>query len=106
MTMVDLQSVLLEADGPLIVVFRDVVDRLWLATAVERTNDGDQYLCIPVSKARLSEYRHGDIDLRSVFMSPEEPMPSSVFLPASGQRTKLELSPLEEVPPDWYPDEG
>lgn len=106
MTDVRLQSVLLDADGPLVVVFRDAVESIWLGTCVDRSIDGDEYLCIPVSPSRLSQFRHGDIDLRIAFTEPQIDTPGRVFIPAKSKGVQLRISPIQVIPDDWLPDAG
>ena len=105
-TIVRLQTILLDADGPIIVVLRDTVDGAWLGMAVERAAAADEYLCVPISAARLSRFRHGAIDLRDVFVSPEESRFARVIIPASDLGQSVELVPILEIPEDWLPDAG
>jgi hypothetical protein len=106
MTTVRVQSVLLEAEGPLLVVLRDPVDSAWLGTAVERGADGDEYLCVPISAGRLAAVRHGEVDVRDVFVNPEISTPARVVVSWTYADQRFELHPMLEVPTDWIPDEG
>src|ERR1700682_1194218 len=68
------QSILFEADGPQILVLRDTVDTRWIGLATSRKSDGDEYLCVQVSRGRLADFRHGKLDLREMFVNPEVPV--------------------------------
>lgn len=106
MTRVRIQSVLLDADGPLVIVLRDSVDGAWLGNAVERGPDGDRYLCVAISPGRLAKFRHGRIDLRSMFTDSDPGLLGSLFIPGRRTDDSLTVVSVPEVPADWLPEEG
>ena len=106
MNTVRVHAVLLDAEGPQIIVLRDDVESSWLGTAVDRTVEGDEFLCVPISPGRLAQFRHGDVDLRSIFAMPQVASPATIVIPAHSNGKRFDLVPITDIPQDWLPDEG
>ena len=102
-----LETILLEVDGPQIIVLRDPVDTLYLGLLAESTEESSTFLCMAISSRRLAELRQGKIDLREAFLSPEISEYFSGRI-ESGTDTPLDvlLDPLDVPPSAWLPDEG
>lgn len=101
-----IESVLLEADGPQVVLARDPVGTPYLALLIERGDDGDQFMASAVSTSRLADVLSGVISLRDAFVKAEN---GEVFACAyeriSGGPT-LKMSLVEAIPEAWLPAEG
>jgi hypothetical protein len=102
-----LETILLEVDGPQIIVLRDPVDALYLGLLAESTAERSTFLCTAISSRRLAELRQGKIDLREAFLSRELPEYFSARI-ERGTDTPLDvlLDPLDVPSPAWLPDEG
>lgn len=107
MTRAYLQSVLLEDDGPLIVVVRDRLDGIWLGMAYAEEGSGSNFLFAPVSARRLAAFQQGHVDLRSVFTELEDGHLATAYIePSEAQESGLDLEVVQDVPPEWLPDSG
>jgi hypothetical protein len=102
------ETILVESDGPLVVLLRDNLDGMWLALAVSREVGGDEYLCVPLSATRLAAFRRGEIDLRAVFVEPQVARSHArLFIAAEVSfNSEFELAALADVPPNWLPNNG
>jgi hypothetical protein len=80
----------------------------WLGSAIAWGETGDDYFCVPISPHRLSQFRHGQLDLRTVLAEPEERRPARTFIPSNGkaQSAILELVPVDAPPDKWLPGPG
>lgn len=107
MTTARIQRVLLQADGPLLILLRDAVDGAWVGLAADRSPHGDTFACVPVSSARLAALKFGEMDLRAIFEHPEIDRRASLFVPAEWKPgSSVALEAVEDFHPEWLPDEG
>jgi hypothetical protein len=102
-----MQRVLLDVDGPQLVLATDPVGGTLLCLLTARQHDQDDFLCVPISAARLFELRSGAIDLRSVLESPEIPVHYRAILNADSAATSTLLyEPVAALDDAWLPDPG
>jgi hypothetical protein len=104
---VRVESVLLDIDGPQIMLLRDNVGTAYVGLMTERIDDRDVFLCTPISVARLVRLRMGSEDLLAIFASPEISSFYSgrIELPLKTPPS-MALQALAEIPHSWLPDEG
>jgi hypothetical protein len=104
---VGIDTVLLEIDGPQLVLGRDKVGTPYLCSLVKTDDEGDLFLAVQISSDRLSKLRSGLIDLRSVLNQPEmgRHYEGRFERTPSGHPT-INLLALPEVRAEWLPDDG
>ncbi|HEX5474963.1 MAG TPA: DUF6575 domain-containing protein [Vicinamibacterales bacterium] len=103
---VRIETVLLETDVPDLVLARDRVGAQYLCCFIEREEPGDLFLVIPISVERLSQFRKGEVDLRSIVMAPETGQHFNGRFKRVDGDPLIQLKPLKTLPDDWLPDEG
>jgi hypothetical protein len=100
------ESILFETDGPEIVVARDGVGTAYLSLLVERTADGDMFLCVPASQQRIAALRNGAIDLREALANGEVGRVFSARYALLDALPSLMLTPVANIPEEWLPSSG
>lgn len=102
-----LEAILLDVDGPQLIVVRDAVGASYLGLLAERSEENDTFLCTAVSPGRLTDLRHTRMDLRAIFLTPEVP---EYFVGrwtnGANHPPRLDLTPIDAPPEDWLPEEG
>lgn len=100
------QETLIYYDGPQLFVAADKVGARYLCVLVEQNVEGDKCLCVPVSPRRLAELKLGNIELRSIYESPE--MGSCFCGSITGDYGTITLESVEKVaiPEGWLPAPG
>lgn len=101
------QELLLYYDGIQLFLGRDQLDTIYICVLEEYSNDGDLYLCIPISHARLNSFYNEDIDLRSIYSQPEIDEFFTVRFD-DPSRNSFKLCPINkhEIPDEWLPESG
>lgn len=96
---------LLYYDGPELFVAQDQLGGCYVCVLVDIGENIDKYLCVPISSGRLDRLIIGDIDLRSIFTSPEiqEEFEGEVI---DGNLNQIIIHPLQidEIPTEWLPE--
>jgi hypothetical protein len=98
---------LLYYDGPVLFVGEDLVGTNYLCLLIEKSEDRDKYICVPVSPKRLSSIILGETDLREVYENPE--ILNYYCLDILGSAPDdLSMSPImqEDIDKAWYPNPG
>lgn len=67
-------AVLLFYDYPQVFIGKSIVDQHYCCSVVSESEAGPSYFCVPISAQRRDALTVGQIDLRSVFESPEIPI--------------------------------
>jgi hypothetical protein len=103
-----IESVLVEFDGPQLLVARDRVGTSYLCLLGPAEHNDEVFLCVPVSRSRLAALRMGMEDLRSVYTNPEsvEYYEGTAEAGDSLNSTILRLQQLEAVVPSAMPADG
>lgn len=101
-----IQTVLLHTDAPELVLARDSFGRMYLALLVDRSDSGDRFVAVPVSPIRLSEFRSGSRDLRSVLLDSETGEQFCGSFRRIDGKPCVEMSKLAWIPEEWLPDDG
>ena len=101
-----IKTVLLRTDAPELVLARDACGRQYLGTLIDRSDDGDRFLVIPISPERLAQFRSGSKDLRTVLLSTETGEHFDGWFRRIDGQPAIELSGLSKLPQDWLPDDG
>src|SRR5690242_6748727 len=98
---------LLFYDGPQLFVAHDQLGVAFICLLIEAADDVEKYLCVPVTKGRLNNFLHGEIDLRTTILESET---GEAFIGISkeGNLSDIELVPVvsNEIPEEWLPEEG
>jgi hypothetical protein len=102
----EVESILFETDSPEIVVARDAAGTAYLSLLVERTDSGDEFLCIPASHKRLSALRNGKTDLRTALTNGETGTVFSARYTLLDDAPSLSLIQRDGIPEDWLPKAG
>lgn len=92
-------------DGPILIIARDQLALDHLCLLIETTDEeSDSYLCIPISKGRLSHLVEGELDVRSIFEKPET---DEAYI-GKLIENKIEGTIIQEIDysGDWLPDPG
>ncbi len=94
-------------DGPEVFIGSDSLGTPHVCVLVENTETTCRYLCIAVSKGRLTLFQNGFEDLRSLFVEPEIDE-FYLFDNDTGDYQNMALKPIprSEVPDRWLPKEG
>lgn len=102
-----LEAILLDVDGPQIIVVRDTVGTSYIGLLTESSRESDTFLCTAASTRRLADLRQGRMDLREAFLTPEL---TEYF---AGRLTNVDDNPprllldrIDTLPVEWLPDEG
>ncbi|MDR3401764.1 MAG: hypothetical protein P4L99_04620 [Chthoniobacter sp.] len=100
-------KVLEYCDGPLLFTALDLIGTRYVCVFLETKETGSEYLCIPVSHARLNSFLNGHRDLRSLFDEPEVSEIYKVVTNRDDSET-LTATPIgsEEVNEDMLPTSG
>lgn len=98
---------LLYYDGPQLFVAVDQLGTKYICTLSKESDNMDEYLCVPVSNSRIESLVSGEVDLRTIYKSPET---EELFVAESkpAELAKLQARPISinDIPPDWFPDPG
>ncbi|NED76039.1 DUF6575 domain-containing protein [Streptomyces sp. BBFR109] len=91
-------------DGPRVFSCTSLTDQTFLAAWAEEGDHGDEWLYVPVSRARLDMVRSGGIPLRVAFESPEGFI-FRVSLPHDVSQDDA-AAPIRvgDIPEDWLPE--
>jgi len=102
-----LETILLDVDGPQIIVVRDAVGASYIGLLTESSQERDTFLCTAISARRLADLRQGRMDLREAFLVPEL-MEYFAGRLTNGDDTlpRLLLDRIDTPPIEWLPDEG
>lgn len=101
-----IQQVLLETDVPDLVLAIDAVGTQYLCCLVARGEEGDQFFAVAISAPRLSRFRAGQVDLRTVLTEPEVGSSYSGFFVRQNNQPIINLEAVAEVPEQWLPERG
>jgi hypothetical protein len=101
-----IDTVLLESDLPDLLLARDRVETMYLCSLAKTDREGFLFLAVEISSARLSAFRSGLVDLRTVLVEPEMGTHFTGRATA-GRPESLTLSALTtEVREEWLPETG
>lgn len=100
-----IETVMFYTDAPELVLGRDEFGTAYLCLLVSLDAAGHHYLAIKISSSRLMELRSGRMDLRHALVTPERADYFSGHI-QPGERVAITLEPLQDVPPEWFPQEG
>lgn len=102
-----LKDILLYYDTPQLFIARDNVGTNYLCMLVEQNQEFDIFVCIQMSKEKLTHFSTGHIDLRNVYLEPEIRVYYQVNI-ANYQSGCYEIVPLEyeSIPDQWLPESG
>ena len=93
-------------DGPQLMVATDPIGTKYLCMLAEQTGEQAAFLCAPISEARLARFEEGELDLLEAFRNPEiDELYIGNFEP-SENGLSLVIESIQEVPGQWYPNEG
>lgn len=107
MTLANIERVLLESDGPQLILLRDAVEAAWVGVATDRNADGDAFACVQVSPKRLAALKLGDTDLRALFEAPEVERRATLFVPADWEAgLAVTLQDVVTFQAEWLPAAG
>ena len=102
-----LQTILLDVDGPQLIVVRDAVGASYLGLLAERSEESDTFLCTAISAGRLTDLRHTRMDLREIFLTPEvHEYFAGRLTNGANHPPRIELTPIGAPPEDWLPEAG
>jgi hypothetical protein len=87
-------------------VATDLVGAKFLCMLTEQLEEHDTFFCVPISDARLTRLEGGELDLLDVFRTPEIDELYVGDFRASENGHLLMIEPTQDVPVQWYPDEG
>ena len=94
-------------DGPELFLASDQADRYYLCLLVECTDAYERFLCAPISSRRLADFYAGNLDLRTIYETPER---GGLFYADVNSQTDqaIPLSPIrsQEIPESWLPEAG
>lgn len=93
-------------DGPQLFVAEDRIGTNYLCLIADEIDDVDQFLCMPLSSSRLREIEQGNLELRAAFLEPEIGDLYTGSERSANNTLTLTVSVDNEVPEDWYPQEG
>lgn len=98
---------LLYYDGPVLFVGEDLVGTNYLCLLIEKSEDRDKYICVPISPKRLSCIILGDTDLREAYESPEiQNYYYLDILDSAPEDMFLNIIRREDIDKKWYPNSG
>lgn len=102
-----IDEILLETDMAELVTARDEYGMLYLCCLTSRGGEGDRFLVVTISAAKIVELKAGLTDLRAVMLYPETGGHyNGAFLRVDG-RPSIELKALDGPPLEGdLPDEG
>ncbi|MFE3161792.1 DUF6575 domain-containing protein [Streptomyces sp. NPDC059224] len=91
-------------DGPRVFSCTSLTDQTYLAVWAEEGDEGDEWLYVPVSQARLNMVRSGGIALRSAIESPEG-FVFQVSLPHDvDEQDAAKPIRVVDIPEEWLPE--
>jgi len=94
-------------DGPQLFLAEDQVSSLYICLSVEDDGYYCKFLCVPISKFRLSHFLNDQIDLRKLFEDPEIGdyyiADSSILLDSNLEANSIAT---DQIPKDYFPSEG
>lgn len=93
-------------DGPQLMVATDPVGTKYVCMLTEELEDRDRFLCAAISNVRLTEFESGTLDLLQIFHDPETGELYEGEAEYSANEFSLTARLAEQVPEDWYPQEG
>ncbi|QEO15621.1 hypothetical protein FLP10_15175 [Agromyces intestinalis] len=101
---VDVIEVLVEYDGPRVVIAQSTTDQYYLAGWAKEASDADTWLFVPISRARIPMVRSGGVDLRSAFTHPEGVV-YILHIPLDEvEPIAFEIANGTHLPEEWLPD--
>ncbi|MET9203351.1 DUF6575 domain-containing protein [Gordonia sp. NPDC003585] len=105
-----MEETLVYYDGPRVFTCRSITDQRYLVAWANEQDDGDTWLYVPLSQARLNVLRSGAWPLREAFVLPES-IVYRVDLTDSDEdsnsaRDVARLISSEDIPEDWLPGEN
>ncbi|MBF0457427.1 MAG: hypothetical protein HQK99_05990 [Nitrospirae bacterium] len=103
---VTLNNILDYYDGPILITVVDAVDTIYICELNDRGSEFDEYYCVAISRNKLERFYLGQIDLRSIYLEPEINQYFILKVDNYKEPVNIEPIPVEDIPPDWYPDEG
>ena len=95
---VAVESVLVEIDGPQLVISRDAVGARYLCIATRTDKDGDHYLGVQISDERLRQLRDGALEVRAVFDQPEMGMLYEGVLRRTKRQAAIHFVAQSDIP--------
>jgi hypothetical protein len=101
-----IETVLLETEGPDLVLARDQVGTPYLCLLVARDADTDHFLVQQISSDRLAALRSGQIDLRTTVQHPEMGQHYHGSYAEREGRPVISLEVIHDVPERWFPADG
>ncbi|MGC1376995.1 MAG: DUF6575 domain-containing protein [Anaerolineales bacterium] len=104
--LLEYQATLIYYDGVQLFTGKDQLGTQYICLLVEQGDQGDRFLCAPISQGKLSAFYHSGVDLRDIFIFPES---DELFLIETEDilQKNLELQAVvEPVPEGWLPDTG
>ncbi|MDS0135764.1 MULTISPECIES: DUF6575 domain-containing protein [unclassified Amycolatopsis] len=101
-----IDDIFVDYDGPKLFTCADEAGHVYLAVFVDEDEDVELYLYCAISRQSVELLRHGDVSIREMI---EHPLGGNVWLVERSLTTPKgairRLRP-DEIPLDWYPDEG
>jgi len=95
---------LVYCDGVQVAVARDELGQLYLSMLVQRTEEGDTYLSVPITVDRLRLLQSGGLDLREALEKPE--VQEWFTMGVSGEEGSQVMNPVAAVADKWLPEPG
>lgn len=99
----EVESILFETDSPEVVIARDAAGTAYLSLLVERSDSGDEFLCVPASQKRISALRNGRTDLRTALEHGETGIVYSARYVLLDDAPSFSLTRRDDIPGDWLP---
>jgi len=107
MRVLDHLQTVLYYDVPQVFIAGDQLGTRYVCMLVEEGNEVDKYLCVPASAHRLNSLFSGELDLRSLYESPETDELYVVNTSPDGlSAMSVTALDLNDVSQDWFPDPG
>lgn len=103
---VTLNKILDYYDGPILITVADALDTIYICELIDRGSEFDEYYCVSISRNKLERFYLGQIDLRSIYLEPEIIQYFMLKVDNYKEPGNLEPISVEDIPLDWYPDEG
>ncbi|WP_282372352.1 DUF6575 domain-containing protein [Pseudomonas sp. PS02290] len=106
MKALSLGVVLLDYDYPQVFLATDQLEGIFVGMAVEETDTGPRFLCVPISRQRALYLQTERLDLRTIFSDPESAefywlQPVDFFSPMTAV-----LAQFDNCPTNLLPDAG
>ena len=103
---IDFQQTLFFYDVPMLFYGIDVVGCNYLCLLVHDGNDGEDYICTPISKTRLKDFFKGIIDLRVIFENPEIKEFYKCKIRDLHEPIAISFFASEDLPESYLPEKG